>query len=275
MIDFYKLLQISPQADSVVIKAAYRAILLKLNKHPDKGGSSQEAQLLNEAYQTLMDPTKRNDYDQRYFLLHNHSSFNREEPPSKIVRCHLCSSLNRIVFTKEVKEWKCGRCSASLHPLKDENTLHDRANQTRHQICEILKREYWSIHEKTDPYFDTILENRFFLRNMVFIKSFNEFDIFLCHEFNKAISQTIKRFGKGKIFQGFYFIAVADTIKDKQIVLNKFKYAHQTTQTMFKTTASIIIGMQSREFHLSHSNLSVYPDDIRKIQETLFIEKTA
>ncbi|MCX5784421.1 MAG: J domain-containing protein [Elusimicrobia bacterium] len=61
--DYYRLLQVHPDADPAIIKSAYRTLMSELNAHPDKGGSTQIAQQLNEAYETLSDAVKRFLYD--------------------------------------------------------------------------------------------------------------------------------------------------------------------------------------------------------------------
>jgi curved DNA-binding protein CbpA len=65
--DYYSALGVSPTADIVVIKAAYKA-LIKIF-HPDKfKGSADEAHCktsrLNEAYKVLSDTHKRKEYDE-------------------------------------------------------------------------------------------------------------------------------------------------------------------------------------------------------------------
>ena len=40
--------------------------MLRLGKHPDRGGEVEEAQAINEAYETLSDPARRRSYDQCY-----------------------------------------------------------------------------------------------------------------------------------------------------------------------------------------------------------------
>lgn len=64
--DYYATLGVLPQADPVVITAAYRAIAQRY--HPDKSsGDSREAHermsRINEAYETLRDPVRRAEYD--------------------------------------------------------------------------------------------------------------------------------------------------------------------------------------------------------------------
>jgi curved DNA-binding protein CbpA len=64
--DYYQILGVSPDAEEVVIRAAYKAMVQRY--HPDRySGSEQEAQEkmreLNEAYETLSNAVKRSDYD--------------------------------------------------------------------------------------------------------------------------------------------------------------------------------------------------------------------
>lgn len=62
---YYEILEVNRAANAEVIHAAYRALMSTMKKHPDLGGDLQEAQLINEAYDTLRDPDKRAYYDER------------------------------------------------------------------------------------------------------------------------------------------------------------------------------------------------------------------
>lgn len=56
--DPYRVLQVDPEAEPEVIRAAYRSLALKY--HPDKGGHHQERMAaLNEAWSLLRDPAQR------------------------------------------------------------------------------------------------------------------------------------------------------------------------------------------------------------------------
>lgn len=62
--NYYKLLSVSERADSLTIKRSFRDLAKKY--HPDKNSSEtakEYFQLLNEAYQVLTDPIKREQYD--------------------------------------------------------------------------------------------------------------------------------------------------------------------------------------------------------------------
>lgn len=60
--DYYDILGVSRGASQEEIKRAYRK--LAHEHHPDKGGDSERFKQINEAYQVLSDPQKRQQYDQ-------------------------------------------------------------------------------------------------------------------------------------------------------------------------------------------------------------------
>ena len=61
--DYYRLLQVHPDAATEVIRASYRTLMQKLRLHPDLGGDVATAALINEAYRVLCDETLRAAYD--------------------------------------------------------------------------------------------------------------------------------------------------------------------------------------------------------------------
>ncbi|PYN97158.1 MAG: hypothetical protein DMD91_18695 [Candidatus Rokuibacteriota bacterium] len=65
--NLYRTLQVDPQAEDVVIRAAYRALMKQ--HHPDHGGDTAVARTLNHAYTTLADPVARAAYN-RLIRLH-------------------------------------------------------------------------------------------------------------------------------------------------------------------------------------------------------------
>ncbi|MFM1794795.1 MAG: hypothetical protein RL642_1180 [Bacteroidota bacterium] len=68
--DYYKLLQIEHNADLNTIKKAYRNLAMQY--HPDKHGDNQSTQFyfreIQEAYETLSDPEKRENYHYQIWL---------------------------------------------------------------------------------------------------------------------------------------------------------------------------------------------------------------
>ena len=62
--DYYKILAVTPEADSKAIKTAYRKLARKY--HPDVSAHSEAEEKfkeVNEAYQVLKDTEKRAEYD--------------------------------------------------------------------------------------------------------------------------------------------------------------------------------------------------------------------
>lgn len=64
--NLYEILGVSPQAEDIVIRAAYRALAQRY--HPDKSSDSKEAaavrmRAIQEAYEVLSDPVRRAAYD--------------------------------------------------------------------------------------------------------------------------------------------------------------------------------------------------------------------
>ena len=65
-VDYYELLQISPNAEMETIHRVFR--MLATRYHPDNAetGDIDRFLLLNKAYETLCDPAARSDYDLRF-----------------------------------------------------------------------------------------------------------------------------------------------------------------------------------------------------------------
>ena len=60
--DYYKTLGVSKDASEAEIKKAFRKLAQK--HHPDAGGDEEKFKEINEAYEVLSDPKKKQVYDQ-------------------------------------------------------------------------------------------------------------------------------------------------------------------------------------------------------------------
>ncbi|WP_337960621.1 J domain-containing protein [Kutzneria chonburiensis] len=60
-VDYYELLGVPRGASAAEVKSAYRALAKVM--HPDAGGTAGTFRLLQLAYETLTDPTRRARYD--------------------------------------------------------------------------------------------------------------------------------------------------------------------------------------------------------------------
>jgi len=69
--NLYRLLQVQPDAPEEIIKSSYRTLMQKLGVHPDLGGDTWNAALINDAYSILSNPQKRAQYDAEQLKLRN------------------------------------------------------------------------------------------------------------------------------------------------------------------------------------------------------------
>jgi curved DNA-binding protein CbpA len=80
--NYYRILQVQPDAHEAVIRTAYRTLMQKLRLHPDLGGDGATAALINEAYAVLSDPSRRAEYDAH--LNRDHGRGTRPEPAPEV-----------------------------------------------------------------------------------------------------------------------------------------------------------------------------------------------
>jgi curved DNA-binding protein len=75
MKDYFNTLGVAPDASDEDIKRAYKRLAMK--HHPDRGGDQSEFQAIQEAYSTLSDPHKRQQWEQQrqFGGAHNQEGF--------------------------------------------------------------------------------------------------------------------------------------------------------------------------------------------------------
>jgi len=97
---YYQILFVHADAPREIIKSSYRTLMQQLNAHPDRGGDSEEAALINRAYAVLTDVAKREAYDQELRMLAaaaaaSHNEMRAEAPlPQVGSACPFCSSVH-------------------------------------------------------------------------------------------------------------------------------------------------------------------------------------
>lgn len=75
--NYYRTLNVQPDASLDIIKSNYRTLLQKLRLHPDLGGKNWNAIVINEAYDTLRNPNKRAAYDKELLQRYNLKSLSQ------------------------------------------------------------------------------------------------------------------------------------------------------------------------------------------------------
>lgn len=90
MMDYYEVLEVSPNASDEVLKRAYYALVQKY--HPDqyhsnaKQFATRRAQQINEAYRVLSDPTERRRYDAKLGQQTRIASSHRPTPVGSLLK---------------------------------------------------------------------------------------------------------------------------------------------------------------------------------------------
>lgn len=104
----YKVLGITVQATAEEIKSAYRKHAKKT--HPDVAGRGKQNsfQQVSEAYETLNDPHRREQWEQRY----------RRE--AEAMGCHVCGHCFAMVRVRPFTQSETPKCGDCLTPLKVE-----------------------------------------------------------------------------------------------------------------------------------------------------------
>jgi curved DNA-binding protein CbpA len=115
--NYYRILHVQPDAPVEIIRASYRALMLELKKHPDLGGSSWDATLLNEAYEVLRNPERRAAYDKEWTARHLKNSASPERSPVALTSCPVCKAL----LERQPRPGEhCGKCESLLQSERPE-----------------------------------------------------------------------------------------------------------------------------------------------------------
>ncbi len=268
MVNYYEVLQIDPKADQAVIRAAYRTLMRELHKHPDHGGSTADAQRINEAYSNLIDPQKRSMVDQRIRRWYGGDDQRNESPHQSVryIRCASCGATNRVFIGKLQHNTmvQCGVCRTVL--LCNTSFQSDTASKPLRKMLCHLTNDKWSETGEKQEFFDAVLENHFFLKNFLYIKKISALTRDNIHDIAQICKNTCRRHVTPV---GNYFILVADRIAHISYVVEELK---QTCSQMAGWSSGIIIPVDCsrKQVFLSHVNLNHHPADIMKLREYLF-----
>jgi curved DNA-binding protein CbpA len=113
--NYYRILQVQPDAPSEIIRASYRTLMSKMKQHPDLGGSSCEAAILNEAYQTLGNPKNRAAYDKALF---EHYSKRADIHDKRTLTARICPVCRKALARQPQPGEYCLTCHTPLHSEK-------------------------------------------------------------------------------------------------------------------------------------------------------------
>jgi len=126
--NYYRILQVQPDAPLEIIRASYRALMKELGHHPDLGGGHLDAQNLNEAYETLIDPELRARYDIKLFKYYTKEPIPVQSDQIPLIRV-FCPFCKRPLARKADPDETCYTCSCPLESRQGDE-LEDRCKRS-------------------------------------------------------------------------------------------------------------------------------------------------
>lgn len=107
-VNYYEVLKVTPDASTRVIEAAYKARMME--EHPDVGGSTEYAQLVNKAREILTDTIARKQHDEELCRRAPRAERCAADTQTLVI-CLACGAKNRVV-PERIHDGKCGVCKA-------------------------------------------------------------------------------------------------------------------------------------------------------------------
>lgn len=118
--NYYRLLQVQPDAPFEVIRASYRALLKELKVHPDLGGDHWNAKVLNEAYSTLSDRNRRSAYDKKLYEKYTKKPFQESTDQRMPFITFFCPFCKRPLARQANPNERCATCRSPLKSFGEE-----------------------------------------------------------------------------------------------------------------------------------------------------------
>ena len=115
--NYFRILFVQPDAPPEIVKASYRTLMGPLKRHPDLGGDHENASLINEAYQVLSDPVRREAYVRTYRAAWTRAPASGHEPAwdPTAWKSQRCCPLCRANLPRSIDaDSRCERCFCSL-----------------------------------------------------------------------------------------------------------------------------------------------------------------
>ena len=153
MIDYYEILEITPNASPELIKKQFRKLSLKYHPDKNKGINSEKFILIKEAYDILIDEDKRNIYDyQRKF------SFLKDYNLHEIDIEYLYSLYEKINNSYQIRFCKIlfntmpDKFKGNFYDLKERFFKEDNINKDKQSNEIIIPPKYIDITNLKEDY---------------------------------------------------------------------------------------------------------------------------
>ena len=124
--NYYRILQVQPDAPFEIIRTSYLTLLHKLKQHPDLGGDHWNATVLNEAFQTLKDEEKRAEYDKELFQYYTKNFSSKEKVKKQPVTTVFCPFCKRSLTRTDHSDKNC---------VCHNNPIHTENQDSKRERC--------------------------------------------------------------------------------------------------------------------------------------------
>ncbi len=141
--NYYRVLQVQPDAPFEVIRASYRTIMRELHQHPDLGGEHINAYILNEAYATLKDKIKRTEYDRKLFEHYTKNPVSKKDHNKRPLITHFCPFCKRPMARKARPDECCSTCKSPLQS-QSINELNQKSGRSIARMKKTGKISYYT-----------------------------------------------------------------------------------------------------------------------------------
>ena len=118
--NYYAILGVDRGAQPDVIRESYRRLMQQAGNHPDLGGDTRRAALINKAYAVLRNPVSRSEYDSRLDVLEfvaRGIALEPEHRPLDLARACLFCEQPHDLGAHELAEASCMTCGSALQAV--------------------------------------------------------------------------------------------------------------------------------------------------------------
>ena len=305
MNSLYDTLQVIPQADREVIQASYRVLMRK--HHPDAGGSTQKAQEINNAYDTIGDDNRRKVYDAKnpniFASRINQDTYTKTAPRYVNISCVDCDSVFNVKienYTEEfAKTQRCPKCGGTVFketPVtgtgrkpgaqsgaaqeqnktsgaqQDQNAGTGKCSDIishANRTIRRLQQNGWQASGDKQGYFDCILSTPYFLKNHVYIKIFDKLDSRATEEFAAQCEKRFDNRTSRLLPTGHCFLAVSRSVADENQLIEKSR-SMSGAATGFSTCAMAPVSFEKKRAFFHHINRNAFPQEVFDIGTDIF-----
>lgn len=142
--NYYRILQVQPDAPIEIISSSYRTLMRDLKRHPDLGGELWSAEVLNEAYEILSNSSKRAEYDRKLFETYVNKPCTGGSAGKKNVITFFCPFCKRPLERDAKPDEHCRTCKCPLHPCGQGVTPDKDHHRAVERLRKYGKLKYYS-----------------------------------------------------------------------------------------------------------------------------------